>query len=144
MAVVDQLVAHHRLVAERKQHPQHHALKTPAREIEINTLRITHSTRGTDFPFQIFPFSVSEFNKFCFFPFSILYSTDVFSITHFLSLSLSLSLFLSFSLSLYLSQTAGLKNKINMRERNVLFNDALNTFYLRLYGVTHMVKGPLR
>ena len=25
------------------------------------------------------------------------------------------------------------------RERNVLFNDALNTFYLRLYGVTHMV-----
>ena len=26
------------------------------------------------------------------------------------------------------------------RERNVLFNDALNTFYLRLYGVTHMVK----
>ena len=26
------------------------------------------------------------------------------------------------------------------RERNVLFNDALNTFYLRLYGVSHMVK----
>ena len=26
------------------------------------------------------------------------------------------------------------------RERNVLFNDALNTFYLRLYGVGHMVK----
>ena len=24
---------------------------------------------------------------------------------------------------------------------NVLFNDALNTFYLRLYGVRHMVKG---
>ena len=24
--------------------------------------------------------------------------------------------------------------------RNVLFNDALNTFYLRLYGVRHMVK----
>ena len=23
---------------------------------------------------------------------------------------------------------------------NVLFNDALNTFYLRLYGVGHMVK----
>ena len=29
---------------------------------------------------------------------------------------------------------------INRRERNVLFNDALNTFYLRLYGVRHMVK----
>ena len=26
------------------------------------------------------------------------------------------------------------------RERIVLFNDALNTFYLRLYGVGHMVK----
>ena len=25
-------------------------------------------------------------------------------------------------------------------EGNVLFNDALNTFYLRLYGVRHMVK----
>ena len=25
------------------------------------------------------------------------------------------------------------------RERNFLFNDALNTFYLRLYGVRHMV-----
>ena len=26
------------------------------------------------------------------------------------------------------------------RERDVLFNDPLNTFYLRLYGVKHMVK----
>ena len=25
------------------------------------------------------------------------------------------------------------------RERDILFNDALNTFYLRLYGVRHMV-----
>ena len=25
-------------------------------------------------------------------------------------------------------------------ELNVLFNDALNTFYLQLYGVRHMVK----
>ena len=30
--------------------------------------------------------------------------------------------------------------KINRKEGNVLFNDALNTFYLRLYGVGHMVK----
>ena len=29
---------------------------------------------------------------------------------------------------------------IRKKERNVLFNDALNTFYLRLYGVKHMVK----
>ena len=26
------------------------------------------------------------------------------------------------------------------KEGNVLFNDALSTFYLRLYGVSHMVK----
>ena len=26
------------------------------------------------------------------------------------------------------------------RKGNALFNDALNTFYLRLYGVRHMVK----
>ena len=26
------------------------------------------------------------------------------------------------------------------KEGNVLFNDALNTFYLRLYGVGHIVK----
>ena len=26
------------------------------------------------------------------------------------------------------------------KEGNVLFNDALNTFYLQLYGVEHMVK----
>ena len=26
------------------------------------------------------------------------------------------------------------------RERNVLFNDALNTFYLQLYDIRHMVK----
>ena len=26
------------------------------------------------------------------------------------------------------------------KEGNVLFNDALNTFYLQLYGIVHMVK----
>ena len=30
--------------------------------------------------------------------------------------------------------------KCRRKEGNVIFNDALNTFYLRLYGVTHMVK----
>ena len=29
---------------------------------------------------------------------------------------------------------------LTRKEGNVLFNDALNTFYLRLYGVRHMVK----
>ena len=29
------------------------------------------------------------------------------------------------------------------KEDNILFNDALNTFYLRLYDVRHMVKGGL-
>ena len=37
-----------------------------------------------------------------------------------------------------------MKEKLNglegKEEGNVLFNDALNTFYLRLYGVRHMVK----
>ena len=28
-----------------------------------------------------------------------------------------------------------MKNKEGRKEGNVLFNDALNTFYLRLYGV---------
>ena len=32
------------------------------------------------------------------------------------------------------------KERERERERNVLFNDTLNTFYLRLYGVRHMVK----
>ena len=31
-------------------------------------------------------------------------------------------------------------HKEGRKEGNVLFNDALNTFYLRLYGVGHMVK----
>ena len=31
-------------------------------------------------------------------------------------------------------------NLVGRKEGNVLFNDTLNTFYLRLYGVTHMVK----
>ena len=31
--------------------------------------------------------------------------------------------------------------KTGRKEGNVLFNDALNTFYLRLYGVRDMVKG---
>ena len=29
---------------------------------------------------------------------------------------------------------------VGRKEGNVLFNDALNTFYLRLYGVRHMIK----
>ena len=33
----------------------------------------------------------------------------------------------------------GLK-PVPRKEGNVLFNDALNTFYLWLYGVRHMVK----
>ena len=31
-------------------------------------------------------------------------------------------------------------NKEGRKEGNVLFNDTLNTFYLRLYGIKHMVK----
>ena len=32
------------------------------------------------------------------------------------------------------------QDKRQRKEGNVLFNDILNTFYLRLYGVRHMVK----
>ena len=37
-------------------------------------------------------------------------------------------------------QVPATTNGFRERERNVSFNDALNTFYLRLYGVRHMVK----
>ena len=33
-----------------------------------------------------------------------------------------------------------LEREIAKKEGNILFNDTLNTFYLRLYGVRHMVK----
>ena len=33
-----------------------------------------------------------------------------------------------------------LKIFLGRKEATVLFNDVLNTFYLRLYGVTHIVK----
>ena len=36
--------------------------------------------------------------------------------------------------------SAPLDHRMKEKEGNVLFNDALNTFYLRLYGVKHMVK----
>ena len=35
----------------------------------------------------------------------------------------------------YFFQALGL---LGRKEGNILFNDALNTFYLRLYGVRHM------
>ena len=45
-------------------------------------------------------------------------------------------------LNLYHSSHTGRSQtrKDGRKEGNVLFNDALNTFYLRLYGVGHMVK----
>ena len=36
--------------------------------------------------------------------------------------------------------TPVMEHWLEWKEGNVLFNDALNTFYLRLYGVGHMVK----
>ena len=38
------------------------------------------------------------------------------------------------------TKTHSVDLRFRERDRNVLFNDALNTFYLRLYGVRHMVK----
>ena len=40
-----------------------------------------------------------------------------------------------FSLTLFCSVSIKKRN-----EGNILFNDALSTFYLRLYGITHMVE----
>ena len=40
----------------------------------------------------------------------------------------------------YMTSDIWLRTILIARERNVLFNDALNTFYVRLYGVRHMVK----
>ena len=45
-----------------------------------------------------------------------------------------------FSLSEWSLSGIDISTILGERERNVLFNDALNTFYLRLYGVRHMVK----
>ena len=39
-----------------------------------------------------------------------------------------------------LSREEPLRFHSSWKEGNVLFNDALNTFYLRLYGVRHMVE----
>ena len=40
----------------------------------------------------------------------------------------------------FLQQEVTELSSTRRKEGNVLFNDALNTFYLRLYGVRHMVK----
>ena len=39
-----------------------------------------------------------------------------------------------------LPQWGAILNLKGRKEENVLFNDTLNTFYIRLYGVGHMVK----
>ena len=39
-----------------------------------------------------------------------------------------------------LSEISGFSVRNGRKEGNVLFNDVLNTFYLRLYGIRHMVK----
>ena len=39
-----------------------------------------------------------------------------------------------------LQNTLNVAGKGRTKEGNVLFNNTLNTFYLRLYGVRHMVK----
>ena len=40
----------------------------------------------------------------------------------------------------YCDKARWYNNKARRKEGNVIFNDALNTFYLRLYGVRHMIK----
>ena len=45
-----------------------------------------------------------------------------------------------YSLAKKLNSTETMNGHFGRKEGNVLFNDTLNTFYLRLYGVRHMVK----
>ena len=54
-----------------------------------------------------------------------------------LSEKFSLEVFVFFD---FLVSIGKMKQYERERERNVLFNDTLSTFYLRLYGVRHMVK----
>ena len=63
----------------------------------------------------------------------------IYANTHTLSLSLSLSLTHTYMLLVQMQCIRAFPRAIR-KEGNVLFNDALNTFYLRLYGVEHMVK----
>ena len=63
---------------------------------------------------------------------------------HFFSLKLYINNVLFFCISVPAgptTQPSTIKSvKGTRKEGNVLFNDALNTFYLRLYGIRHMVK----
>ena len=48
-----------------------------------------------------------------------------------------------FYLTTHCNNVIGVESESDQKRRkegNVLFNDTLNTFYLRLYGVRHMVK----
>ena len=47
---------------------------------------------------------------------------------------------ISFLFFLFFVECVGVHGR---KEENVLFNDTFNTFYLRLYGVGHMIKDPL-
>ena len=49
-------------------------------------------------------------------------------------------LFCSLLFSKFCIRVLGVCFVLRKEGRSVLFNDALNTFYLRLYGVGHMVK----
>ena len=84
-----------------------------------------------------------EFQHFQFFSFSsclqLAFSATSFCETHLHRTAKTKSVFSSHLRSQQPLQTFSLK-PARRKEGNVLFNDALNTFYLRLYGVGHMVK----
>ena len=53
------------------------------------------------------------------------------------------SLYVKCAIAIFVNMRTRSSNCIDatiLKEGNVLFNDALKTFYLRLYGVRHMVK----
>ena len=49
---------------------------------------------------------------------------------------------MQYSANILFSVASSIASKVanKGKEKHVLFNDTLNTFYLRLYGVRHMVK----
>ena len=93
----------------------------------------TESSTGTD-NLRIF----TQSGRFIYFILFI----HIFMFIHSFNNSYIDNFFLSFFLSsfLHLLSTRNCAKSLDIKEGNVLFNDALNTFYLRLYGVGDMVK----
>ena len=68
-------------------------------------------------------------------------STSFFLLLKFIYLLMKIKIRINRDIFMHCQTTsAALSIRLTRKEGNVLFNDALNTFHLRLYGVGHMVK----